>query len=524
MVDLNMARLINPYLAGNPVRTDGAFFGRLSTLNWVNEVLTDRHTDFIVVFGQRRVGKTSFLLKLQRRLPEEVYIPVFYDMLPRMNLPLGEILAEIAEAIALKLDLPDPELSAFDDQGRYFINKFLPQVYDVLNDDLRLVLLIDEFDILDQNERGRLATSNPGAELHSFLRRVTGGESQLAFIFAMGQRIENLSLNAKITFKASQQREIGMLDPASARAVVRQAETNDSLRFTEESVEHILHLTDGHPYLTQLLCQCIWKQAYRRPQQSIPPVIEVPDAETAVEEALETGDNSLVWIWESLIPAERVYAAAMGEVATEGESISVDSVINIIVGHSPERRSREVEQAPDGLVRRHVLREVGSDHYQFTIELFRRWVRVRKTLRAVEDELDRLRPDAEAFFVSGKEMVDNKRWRDAHDLFSRTLEINPQHLGARLLLGESLLALNRPAQAVDELEGAYRLNPRKARLPLVRALVKRAEGLVPTDEDQALAICERALGLSPTESFALKMQSEIRARRGDDLTDTKEIN
>ena len=61
---------INPYIAGNPVGRGEAFVGRVDVLREVLVALENRHENALVLYGQRRIGKTSLLQELTLRLPE----------------------------------------------------------------------------------------------------------------------------------------------------------------------------------------------------------------------------------------------------------------------------------------------------------------------------------------------------------------------------------------------------------------------------------------------------------------------
>ncbi len=52
---------INPYIAGNPVGGNPAFIGRADVLREVLRVLRRPAENAIVLYGQRRIGKTSVL-------------------------------------------------------------------------------------------------------------------------------------------------------------------------------------------------------------------------------------------------------------------------------------------------------------------------------------------------------------------------------------------------------------------------------------------------------------------------------
>lgn len=111
----------NPYRAGNPVGGSPAFVGRTDVLRAVQRVLGNPHENAIVLYGQRRIGKTSVLLELVQRLAaSDAYRPVYFDLQDKAARPLAQRITE-------KLQLPPPEGWNGDAPGR-FREEFLLQV------------------------------------------------------------------------------------------------------------------------------------------------------------------------------------------------------------------------------------------------------------------------------------------------------------------------------------------------------------------------------------------------------------
>jgi len=510
-----MTRPVNPYIAGAPLRGEGGFFGRQDTLEWVARELQNPNNNALVLFGQRRIGKTTLLLQLQRNLPTDTCLPIYFDLQDQAGHPLGQVLADLADTTAEKLGAASSDTSAFDNNGDFFRRKFLPRLYSAVSDPRRPIFLLDEFDVLEQTAEAELPAEAAAKALFPFLRRIMAEEQRPAFVFVVGRRAEDLSLNFMATFKASLVREIWVLDRRGTEAIVRQAEMNGTLKFVDDAVDRIFNLTNGHPYLTQLLCQRVWEQAYAD-NPITTPTINVSKIETAVSNALETGHQALAWLWDGLSPTEKIYASALAETADEGQTISEDHLTQVLTAHAARLRTREVELAPRDLVKRRVLRETGERQYQFAVELFRRWVRQHKPLQEVKDGLDQVDPLADQFFNVGRSLFQQRRWERAIRSFQEALEANPRHFRARLLLGESLLETSDVDRAMAELEQAYELDQVEARLSLVRALVTYAKAREKAgDEDGALAASRRALTLSPNERMAIELQATIWNRRGD---------
>ena len=90
-----MSRPINPYIAGAPLRHARGFFGRQEILSWIKQQLHNPTINALVLFGQRRIGKTSFLRKLQLALPADSFLPVYLELENQARRPLGPILADL---------------------------------------------------------------------------------------------------------------------------------------------------------------------------------------------------------------------------------------------------------------------------------------------------------------------------------------------------------------------------------------------------------------------------------------------
>jgi hypothetical protein len=143
----------NPYVAGRAISSARGFWGRADVFRVVQEELAHPERNAVVLFGQRRIGKTSILLNLRSHLPSPPFVTVYFDLMDRARQPLNEVLFEIARAIADELHLPQPDRTEFERDPAIFRQHFLSQVYDRLGPARRLVLLFDEFDVLDAHQQ-----------------------------------------------------------------------------------------------------------------------------------------------------------------------------------------------------------------------------------------------------------------------------------------------------------------------------------------------------------------------------------
>ena len=79
----------NPYSASRPVGGRVGFYGRQDELRRVERTLNDPNQNCLVIYGQRRIGRTSILLQLERRLDRKRFHPVYYSLADQASRPLG---------------------------------------------------------------------------------------------------------------------------------------------------------------------------------------------------------------------------------------------------------------------------------------------------------------------------------------------------------------------------------------------------------------------------------------------------
>lgn len=60
----------NPYVIGVPLTGEVGFYGRRAVFTFVEDTLDTEYQNVMVLYGQRRVGKTSLLHQLVRQLKD----------------------------------------------------------------------------------------------------------------------------------------------------------------------------------------------------------------------------------------------------------------------------------------------------------------------------------------------------------------------------------------------------------------------------------------------------------------------
>ena len=486
----------NPYIAGNPINDQDRFIGRTDVMRETLRILRNPNTNALVLHGQRRIGKTSILLRLQKDLDSD-YSPIYFDLQDKAAAPLGDVLYQLAQAIASANKITLPERSHFDNSGDFFRQQFLPKVAEQVAPHT-LVLLFDEFDVLDLPQEGQA-----GSAFFPYLRTWMAQTQAVKFVFVLGRRPEELSTDTLATFKGTQSVRVSLMNQTETLEIIRLAEKNQSLYWHKDAVEQIWHWTQGHPYFTQLLCSEIWESAYDDSPTG-PPTIDADAVEAAIQDALEQGANAFQWIWKGLPHAERIVMAAMAE--ERAATISQQQLTEMLSRSGVRLILRELDLAPEMLEKWDLLRRVQGENptesttYRFAIPLLKRWVQENAPLRRVKAELDSIEPQAMRFYQSATDLYNLGDLDDAERLLTRALNVNPNHMQSRLLLGRVQLSKGYPTAAVETLEPAYAFDPRMARQDYVAALLAVAEAK--TDTDQRLATYRVILKIEPDQPVA----------------------
>ena len=499
-----MTTPINPYVAGNPVGDSPAFIGRVDVLREVVRVLRRPQDNAIVLYGQRRIGKTSILQHLEAWLPREgPYHPVYFDLQDKAAWSLGRVLQDLARAIAHTLGQPDPDLGT--DTETTFRWVWLPTILRGLPEESSLVLLFDEFDMLADPKAEQAA-----AALFPYLRSLLESDPQrLEFVFAVGRNMDDLANIALSLFKGTPARRVSLLNREDTVQLVRLSQENNTLTWSDAAVECAWQLTRGHPFLTQQLCSHVWEQAYDI-ESNEPPVVTLAEVNAAVADALEASRNTMAWLWDGLPPAGRVVISALAEAGPR--SITQDELEQLLRESGVRVVIRELQNAPQ-LLQDWDLIEPSDGGYRFRVELLRCWIAENKPLRRVQDELDRIEPVAESFYQAALGLYRGKQLDQAMAPLRQAIGLNPNHVGANQVLADILLAQGHPGEARQLLERLYEYQPAAARARLVQALLAQVQEA--KKDDERLNLYERVLRVDIAQPEAAAGWQRIWQQRGD---------
>ncbi len=249
-----LRRRFNPYIAGAPVLDDDMFYGREKL---TARMLSTLHRNSLMITGERRIGKTTFLHHLKRILAEDEagewrFFPVFVDLqgVPEQSF-FHALMAEVVDT----LDLPPatqealrftPEPEGYDarDFG-HDLQQVIAEIKTRTDRRVRLALLIDEVDVLNEysesvNQRLR------GIFMKSF------SENLVAVMSGVGIR-RRWKSEVSPWYNFFDEIELAPFSREEAEALIREPVAG-VFRWSPEAVERVLELSRLRPYLVQKLC------------------------------------------------------------------------------------------------------------------------------------------------------------------------------------------------------------------------------------------------------------------------------
>jgi tetratricopeptide (TPR) repeat protein len=231
-------RRFNPYIAGAPVREDDMFFGRQKLLARILNVL---HHNSLMITGERRIGKTTFLYRLKKALEadegtEYRFYPVFTDLQGVTEEGFFHaVMSDVLDNLKLQaLTGLRFHASAERYDGRDFshdMQRVIEHLKASTPRKVKVVLLIDEVDVLNQYSE-RINQRLRGIFMKTF------AEHMVAIMSGVGIK-RTWTSEGSPWYNFFDEVELTAFTREEAEALIRQP-VEDVFRWEPEAVERIL--------------------------------------------------------------------------------------------------------------------------------------------------------------------------------------------------------------------------------------------------------------------------------------------
>lgn len=255
----------NPYTL-RPVSGAG-FYGRKRELReLINNLRDVRPGEAVLLWGPRRIGKTSLLLEFQQKvMASQDYVLVFLDMQRLSGRSTTIFIRDILRAIAQAIGQPEetPKLNRLKRDPLGYFRSFLDNSPSLRQK--HIVLIIDEFQLLPHltEEEASLA------DINRMFRSLIQHRGGLSIIFSGGGVLDNLlrQPDASFMLEVARYQKVDCLDEPAARQLI--VEPAQRVKYTPTAVDNLLTLTARHPYYLQWLCGELMARADREERPEI---------------------------------------------------------------------------------------------------------------------------------------------------------------------------------------------------------------------------------------------------------------
>ncbi|MEH1898501.1 MAG: ATP-binding protein [Nostoc sp.] len=362
--------VVNPYVVGDPVQGH-LFVGREDIIRQLEELwVMGNQLQSIVLYGHRRMGKTSILLNTANCLGSQIQL-AYVNLLLLGDSPqgVGEVLMAICDEISQTVKLPPPADADLLNLPYPTFKRYLKQVEAQL--DGGLIIALDEFEkIEDLIEAKKIPIDFMGS-----LRGLVQMSSKIAFAFAGLHTLEEMTADYFQPFFASViPIHVGFQERAATRQILANPGNEDFLLdYIPEALDEIYALTHGQPYLVQLLGfqlvrgynDYVFEQGRLRD-----PVFTVEDVKAVINdpEFFKRGRYYFDGVWGQAARGAKGQQAIVRVLAPHPEGLSLDAL-----AESTGMNDHDLQEALNTLKRHDVVEETQGS-WRIMVELFRRWV------------------------------------------------------------------------------------------------------------------------------------------------------
>ncbi len=373
----------NPYIAGDPVYPP-LLVGRADIFNRIGEIWgAKENPDSIILYGHRRMGKSSILRNLAQASPEKTII-AYADMQGETSFVASteDFLLGLADRLYSAVEqtylgaLSQPHPDDYNSPGR------ASRSFNVLTDHIRplldgqsLILALDEFEAVEK----AVVAGKIGPEIYQFLRSKSM-EPGLTLVFGGLHTLDEMSRDYAQPFYGSYTNiKVSYLPHQEAWRLITNPNEDFPLNYEPEAVERIIAETGGQPYLVQLVCREALDHLNHSLfdlQQERDVLLTLADVEAVLDGGLfQRGMVYFDGVWSQA--TEENQRHLLRTLADHAEPWTWDDM-----QQASGLTATELKAALNWTERQDVMQKVGDPPvWQFYVPLMRQWIRTTKGIK-----------------------------------------------------------------------------------------------------------------------------------------------
>lgn len=375
----------NPYVAGNPV-VGSIFVGREDIIQRLEELWISPQPPSIILFGHRRMGKSSILHNLTTHLGGQTIVVDFNMQVVGSVNSTNELLYALAVEIYDNLssiqqsELEEPQHNHFTFHNPYqMLWRFLKQL-NKIRDKHRFIIAVDEFELLEELIKENIIEPR----LIGFWRGLIQTYPWFIMIFAGLHTLDEMRQDYwSPLFSSITAVSVSFLSESAVHKLVTQPSPDFDIEYDREVVEEIYRLTNGQPYLTQLIGHALvtrFNQQFFEESKQCEKHFILEDLEAVVSspEFYRDGDAYFAGIWRQAEVSQpngqleilcKLCRAKLSEL-----QLAQETTLTI-----------EMVQAALETLKRHDVLRYEDGNYTYTVELMRYWVERMKVAKESEE-------------------------------------------------------------------------------------------------------------------------------------------
>ncbi|MEN8219494.1 MAG: hypothetical protein ABFS56_24700 [Pseudomonadota bacterium] len=348
----------NPY-GLVPLRGQTSLFvGRKDVSARIENLLQNQYSSPILLYGQRRMGKTSLIFQLSQMLPKR-YVPLFVDFQQVVTATNESgFLYQISRAMrksALEnrqLTLPMLSCEALKDDPFTVFDEWLDEIEDSV-EAYTFLIGFDEFEALeDVFKKERLDKDL----VLGIFRHIIQHRPRFKILMAGAHQLEEGWASYLINVDTV---HLGYLSEGEARQLIENPMEDFLLRYTPEATQRVLTLTRCHPACLQALCREI--VFLKNPENTKTRYLaQKKDVEKAIPKTLEHSKYYFIDIIEKCSSEEKQLLSFL---TNKGEGAEISRAVL-------SEQCENINEVLSNLVERQLIEET-ADGYRFKVELIR---------------------------------------------------------------------------------------------------------------------------------------------------------
>ena len=396
----------NPFIVGNPIRSEKMFFGREDDFRYVRTKLEAASQGVVIVFcGERRVGKSSILYQVMNGRLGDRFIPVFVDMQEMVISSDAEFFTRISRLISESVSVADgrqveavatgagaSEINRARDLSAWsppvFIGNPYPLFLDFLERVLRaigqrtLLILIDEYELMESKvDEGKLSP-----ELFMFLAGLMDNKDRLSLIFTGSRRLEERDKKYwRELLRRSLFRKVGFLSRNDATRLIVEP-VDGRVVYGRGVVDRIYRLTAGQAFYTQVICQNSVDHMNEHRQNWV----TLRDLEKVIGEILDNPLPQMIYTWDGMSDDEKLVLSLLAETLLDDSSFTGAGDLRVAVrsNNYPVNLSENtIRLTLEEIFRREIVDKNAADGFRFKMDLLRLWIKRAHSIWQVVNEV-----------------------------------------------------------------------------------------------------------------------------------------